>query len=65
MYVAELPESEPIITIYGMPGADNKRVVTLGETFKASCVSGPSHPPVNFTWFVNNIKFPVSKINKQ
>lgn len=60
MMVAELPDSEPVMTIYGMPTtSDHKRIVALGETFKSSCVSGPSYPSVNFTWIVNGIRQPV------
>ncbi|CAD7084656.1 unnamed protein product [Hermetia illucens] len=58
MLVADLPKSEPIITIQGMTGMESKRFVNRHETFKAHCTSGPSHPAVNFTWFVNGIKLP-------
>ncbi|CAD7084659.1 unnamed protein product [Hermetia illucens] len=58
MLVADLPESEPVISILGMAGPDHKRIVHSHETFKAHCAAGPSHPPVNFTWFVNGIRFP-------
>lgn len=60
MLVAELPQSEPVMTVFGMPMTDSKRAVTIGETFKASCVSGPSYPAVNFTWIVNGIQHQVS-----
>lgn len=59
MLVAELPETEPVMTIYGMPSTDSKRIVAFGETFKSSCVSGPSYPSVNFTWIVNGMRLPV------
>ena len=65
MLVVDLPESEPIMTIYGMPSTtDSKRIVSIGETFKASCVSGPSYPSVNFTWIVNGIRQPVRFLNR-
>jgi len=60
MLIAELPKSEPLLNIYGMPGIDSRKIVTIGETFKAGCVSGPSFPPVNFTWSVNGHRYPVS-----
>lgn len=57
MFVAQLPESEPTMTIYGPPATkDGPRRVALGDTFRAACVSGPSHPPVNFTWVINGIR---------
>lgn len=59
LIVAELPVSEPVMTVYGMPSPDSKRIVAFGETFKTSCVSGPSYPSVNFTWIVNGIRQPV------
>ncbi|XP_037052354.1 uncharacterized protein LOC119085909 [Bradysia coprophila] len=58
LLVAELPDSEPVMTVYGMPAPDSKRIVAFGETFKTSCVSGPSYPSVNFTWIVNGIRYP-------
>lgn len=60
LLVAELPDSEPVMTVYGMPSPDSKRIVAFGETFKTSCVSGPSYPSVNFTWIVNGVRHPVS-----
>lgn len=59
LLVAELPDSEPVMTVYGMPSPDSKRIVAFGETFKTSCVSGPSYPSVNFTWIVNGMRLPV------
>lgn len=57
MLVAQLPDSEPVMTIYGMPAnKDGHRKVAPGDTFRSVCVSGPSHPPVNFTWVVNGIR---------
>lgn len=61
LLVAELPDSEPVMTVYGMPAPDSKRIVAFGETFKTSCVSGPSYPSVNFTWIVNGVRHPVIK----
>lgn len=60
MVVAELPQSEPVMTIYGGPGVEGKKTVSMGESFKAGCVSGLSDPSVNFTWSVNGIRMPVS-----
>lgn len=54
MVVAELPLSEPVMTIYGLHIIDNKKVVRLGDTLTATCVSGPSDPIVNFTWKIND-----------
>lgn len=48
------------MTIYGGPGIEGKKTVSMGESFKAGCVSGPSDPSVNFTWSVNGIRMPVS-----
>lgn len=59
LQVVELPSSEPVLTIFGMPTLDNKRIVMIDETFKATCVSGPSYPAVNFTWLLNGTPFPV------
>lgn len=47
------------MTIYGGPGVEGKKTVSMGESFKAGCVSGPSDPSVNFTWSVNGIRMPV------
>lgn len=62
MLVAELPEYKPIVSIYGMPNMDNRKMIAMGETFKAMCISGPSTPPVNFTWIINGITHPVIEL---
>lgn len=60
LLVAELPESEPVMKlIYGEKFGSNKRIVAIGDTFKTTCVSGPSNPAVNFTWIVNGVRQPV------
>lgn len=58
MLVAELPAHKPLLTVYSMPN-NSKNVISIGELLKASCVSGPSYPPVNFTWIINGNIFPV------
>lgn len=62
MTVVELPSTEPFI-IVNVPQPElsqNKLVVSYGDNVKATCISPVSHPPVNFTWNVNNVRYPVS-----
>lgn len=60
MQIAVMPETEPEINIYGVATReDNKRHINYGDQLKASCIAGPSNPPVNFTWRVNDVVFPV------
>lgn len=61
MLVAELPAHKPIIMVHGTQPGISKKVIAIGELLKANCVSGPSYPPVNFTWIINGNIFPVSK----
>lgn len=61
MLVAELPAHKPIITVHGTQPGISKKVIAIGELLEANCVSGPSYPPVNFTWIINGNIFPVSK----
>ncbi|GAB0096663.1 uncharacterized protein DMENIID0001_122020 [Sergentomyia squamirostris] len=61
MIVAMLPESQPAMSLMGVAtDPTGKRVVQQGDRFKASCISGPSYPPVNFTWRINGVKYPSS-----
>lgn len=61
MLVAELPAHKPIITVHGSQPGVSKKVIAIGELLEANCVSGPSYPPVNFTWIINGNIFPVSR----
>lgn len=63
MLVAELPAHKPILSVHGSPSSGSKKVIAIGEMLKANCVSGPSYPPVNFTWIINGNIFPVSKFH--
>lgn len=58
MLVAELPAHKPVLSVYNMPN-NSKNVIAIGELLKATCISAPSFPPVNFTWIINNNIFPV------
>ncbi|XP_059611092.1 uncharacterized protein LOC132258014 [Phlebotomus argentipes] len=61
MMVARLPESQPVMSLFGVTADPaGRRVVQHGDRFKASCISGPSYPPVNFTWRINGVKYPSS-----
>ncbi|XP_055679403.1 uncharacterized protein LOC129787696 [Lutzomyia longipalpis] len=61
MMVATLPDSQPAVSVFGVTtDPTGRRVVQQGERFKASCISGPSYPPVNFTWRINGVKYPSS-----
>lgn len=62
MLVAELPAHKPILSVQGNQLGANKKVIAIGELLKANCVSGPSSPPVNFTWIINGNIFPVSEL---
>lgn len=59
MLVAELPAHNPILSVYNMPN-NSKNGIAIGELLKATCVSSPSFPPVNFTWTINGNIYPVS-----
>lgn len=59
MLVAELPAHNPVLSVYNMPN-NSKNGIAVGELLKATCVSGPSFPPVNFTWTINGNIHPVS-----
>lgn len=58
MLVAELPAHKPNLSVYGQTN-NSKKVISIGDLLKTSCVSGASHPPVNFTWIINGNIFPV------
>lgn len=59
MLVAELPAQNPILSVYNAPNS-SKNGIAIGELLKATCVSKPSFPPVNFTWTINGNIHPVS-----
>lgn len=63
MLVAELPAHNPVLSVYNMPPNSSKNGIAIGESLKATCVSGLSFPPVNFTWTINGNIFPVSVHN--
>lgn len=64
MTVVELPLTEPFIVVNSPQPelSNNKLIISYGDSIKATCISPVSHPPVNFTWSVNNAKYPVSII---
>ncbi|XP_055323945.1 uncharacterized protein LOC129578813 isoform X2 [Sitodiplosis mosellana] len=61
MLVAELPAHQPVLSVYNAPN-NSKNGIAIGELLKATCVSGPSFPPVNFTWTVNGNIQPSSNV---
>lgn len=60
MLVVELPAHNPVLTV---SNNNSKNGIAIGELLKATCVSSPSHPPVNFTWTINGNILPVSLTN--
>lgn len=66
MTVVELPSTEPFIIVNNptpeLHNSINKIVVSYGDNFKVTCISPVSHPPVNFTWNINNEKYSVSLV---
>lgn len=58
MFVVDLPKQKPRLLINGM--SNSKKSVAIGEKLKATCISGPSYPPVNFTWLINKNIYPVN-----
>lgn len=60
MLVAQLPGYNPTVKIYDTSDNEYKKSVTIGDRIRAHCISGPSHPTVNFTWSINGVRLPVN-----
>ncbi|XP_031617834.1 uncharacterized protein LOC116337418 [Contarinia nasturtii] len=59
MLVVELPSHNPVLTV---SNNNSKNGIAIGELLKATCISSPSHPPVNFTWTINGNIWPSSNV---
>lgn len=60
MLIAQLPDYNPTVKIYDTSDNEYKKSVTIGDRIRAHCISGPSHPTVNFTWSINGVRLPVN-----